>query len=255
MVFGLFRNRRRKHLRAQAAPEWWDVLLTERVPYYRKLPGDDRSKLHGLMQVFLAEKNFEGCGGLEMTDEIRLVVAAHACILELHRDTTYYPRLYSVLVYPYDFIVETGMHDDDELPIQGEEVRVGEAWHHGAVVLSYDGVLHGTAHRNDGENVLFHEFAHQVDMENGDADGYPPIADRGLRADWARVMSAEYEQLIDDVELRRRTFLDPYGAEHPAEFFAVCTETFFEKGLFFQRKKPELYDVLRRFYRQDPAAF
>ena len=253
-MFGFFRNRRRALLLAQLAPAWWDNLLAEHVPYYTKLDAHSRGRLQGMMQVFLAEKNFEGCGGLEITDEIRLTVAAHACILDLERDTAYYPRLYSVLVYPNDFIVETDMHDDDNLPIHGEEVRVGEAWQHGAVVLSYDGVLHGTAHGGDGENVLFHEFAHQIDMENGDADGYPPIADRTLRADWGRVMSAEYERLVEDAERGRRTFLDPYGAEHPAEFFAVATETFFEKGRTFQRRLPDLYDVLRRFYGQDPAA-
>jgi Mlc titration factor MtfA (ptsG expression regulator) len=254
VVFGFFRNRRRSRLIALSAPPWWEAYLAEHMPCYDKLPPEKRARLHGLMQVFLAEKNFEGCGGLDMTDEIRVIVAAHACLLELGREPRFYPRLYSVLVYPYDFIVETDMHDDDDLPIQGEEVRVGEAWQHGAVVLSYDGVLHGTAHRGDGENVLFHEFAHQLDMENGDADGYPPIADPVLRADWARVMGVEYEKLVDAVDRGRRTFLDPYGAEHPAEFFAVCTETFFEKGPVFKRKHPELHEVLCRYYRQDPAA-
>ncbi len=224
------------------------------MPYYNHLPEAQQARLQGHIQVFLAEKNFEGCAGLVMTDDIRLLVAAHACILELSRDTDFYPRLYSVLVYPTDFIVRDQLHDDDRLPIQGDQVRVGEAWSIGAVIFSWDGMLHGAKHGTDGYNVLYHEFAHQIDMENGVADGYPDIHDAALRRDWAEVMAREFERLQRDARRRRRSVLDPYGAEHPAEFFAVATETFFEASARLAVRHPALYDVLRRFYRQDPAA-
>lgn len=253
MLFGWGRQRRREKLRAEPLPGTAVRILEGRVPYYGMLPPPDRARLHGHMQVFLAEKNFEGCGGLEMRDEIRVIVAAHACILELNRDTRYYPRLYSVLVYPYDFIVHGPVHDDGVLDVEGEEVRVGEAWSHGAVIFSWDGMVKGVMHDQDGYNVLFHEFAHQIDMENGEPDGYPPIRDAALRRDWAEVMPREFERLQVDVDRGRRTVLDEYGAEDPAEFFAVATETFFEASARLEQRHPELYGVLRRFYRQDPA--
>lgn len=252
-MFGL-KKRRRNRLRALPFPEAWRAIVQARVPYYARLPEPDRNELHGHMQVLLAEKNFEGCGGLQLDDEIRVTVAAHAGILLLHRETEYYPRLYSVLVYPYDFIVtkQRFLHDDDGE--YGEDVLSGEAWSHGAVILSWDGVLKSVKHNRDGYNVAYHEFAHQLDMEAGDADGFPPIQDPQLRQDWARVMTREYEKLVRDVERGRETLLDAYAAEDPAEFFAVGTECFFEMPRRMLRRHPELYDVLRRYYAQDPAA-
>lgn len=252
-MFG-FKKRRRRAQRSQPFPDVWRELLSTGVPYYRRLPEADREELHGHVHVLLAEKNFEGCGGLELDDVIRLVIAAHASILLLHRESDYYPRLYSILVYPYDFIVEKHLHHDDPLHVVGEDVLSGEAWAQGAVILSWDGMLKSVKHDRDGYNVALHEFAHQLDMENGPPDGFPLIRDRALRADWARVMSAEYERLLRDLDRGRDTVLDEYGAEDPAEFFAVATECFFEMPRRLKRRHRELYDVLQRFYLQDPAS-
>ena len=251
-MFG-FKKRRRQRLREQPFPVAWRGMLEAGVPYYRRLPGADRDELHGHIQVLLAEKNFEGCGGLVLTDEIRLTIAGHAGILLLHRETEYYNRLFSILVYPYDFVVRKHMHFDDDLPTEGDEVLSGEAWSHGAVILSWNGVLKSVKHGRDGYNVAFHEFAHQLDMEDGPPDGFPSIHERALRADWARVMSAAFERLNDDLDSGRPAVLDEYAAEDPAEFFAVATETFFEMPRRLRKRHPELYDVLRRYYRQDPA--
>lgn len=252
-MFG-FKKRRRQRLRVQPFPLAWRGILEAGVPYYRRLPEPDREELHGHIQVLLAEKNFEGCGGFVLSDEIRLMVAGHAGILLLHREMDYYSRLFSILVYPYDFVVRTHLHYDDDLPTVGEEVLSGEAWSQGAVILSWNGVLKSVKHNRDGYNVAFHEFAHQLDMENGPPDGCPHIEERRLRADWARVMSEEYERLNDDLDRGRATVLDEYAAEDPAEFFAVATETFFEMPRRLQKRHPALYDVLGRYYHQDPAA-
>lgn len=251
-MFG-FKKRRRQRLRAQTFPVAWRAILEAGVPYYRKLPAADRDELHGHIQVLLAEKNFEGCGGLVLTDEIRLIIAGHAGILLMHRETEYYSRLFSILVYPYDFVVHKHVHYDDDLPTVGDEVLSGEAWPLGAVILSWNGMLKSVIHNRDGYNVAFHEFAHQLDMENGPPDGFPLIHEHALRADWARVMSEEFERLNDDLDRGRPTVMDEYGAEDPAEFFAVATETFFEMPRRLQRRHPALYGVLQRYYRQDPA--
>jgi len=252
-MFG-FKKRRRRRLRSRPFPEEWLGILTRRFPFYDRLPPQDQEELRGHMQVFVAEKSFEGCGGLEMTDEIRVITAAHGCLLLLHRDTDYYPRLDAILVYPRAFVAETTIDDLGSVAVRGEEVRAGEAWQRGVVILAWDGVLRGAFSARDGYNVALHEFAHQLDLEGGPADGFPAIADRALRAAWPDVFQREYDQLQRDLDRRRRTLIDPYAAESPAEFFAVVTECFFEIPARLRRRHPELYDALQRFYCQDPAA-
>lgn len=247
------KKRRRKRLRQQPFPPEWLAALGRNVPYYSVLSQEDRAGLLGHIQVFMAEKSFEGCGGLTLTDEVKITVAAHACILLLHRDANYYPRLCSILVYPGAFVSETHTQRAGGAAIVGHEARVGESWDTGAVIFAWDDVRHSFRHPHDGHNVLFHEFAHQLDQANGEADGFPPIADRALAAAWGSIMQEEYERLLNDVERRRRTVIDSYGAEDPAEFFAVVTECFFEAAIALRDKHPELYELLARFYNQDPA--
>jgi Mlc titration factor MtfA (ptsG expression regulator) len=189
-----------------------------------------------------------------MTDEIRVTIAAQAAVLLLHRDTDYYPGLYSVLVYPTSFWVRDVEPLTHDMAIEGEDLRLGESWDRGAVVLAWDEVKAGAPRYDNGYNVVFHEFAHQLDQENSDADGFPVIEDRALQETWSRVMHREYEKLHRDIELDRRTIVDDYGAENPAEFFAVVTECFFERPIQLKRERPELYEQFRLFYRQDPAA-
>jgi Mlc titration factor MtfA (ptsG expression regulator) len=252
-MFG-FKKRRRQRLRQQAFPPEWLAIIERNVVYYRLLPTADQRELQGLVQVFLAKKQFEGCGGLEMTDEIRLTIAAQACILLLHRGTDLYPMLQSILVYPTASIAPATHYQADGTVTEEAQARLGESWARGAVVLSWDDVKRGAADMHDGHNVVFHEFAHQLDHEFGAAEGAPVLPRRSMYIAWARVLSHEYDRLIQDIAHHRRTLLEEYGATNPAEFFAVATEGFFEQPLKLKACHPDLYEQLQLFYHQDPAA-
>ena len=221
------RAQRRERLRQGAIDAAWHEVLLRNVTVYARLPEDLRAQLHGHMRVFLDEKRFFGRGGIEMDDEIRVTIAGQACLLLLNRDATYYPGLLSIFVFPDAYTVTDVMDEDD--PVVRSEVRLGESWDDGPVVLSWDAVLHGAENEYDGHNVVLHEFAHQLDQEYGATDGAPDLGDPSRYEAWARVLGAEYEKLRRQAARGRRTTLDDYGAENPAEFFAVATETFFEK--------------------------
>lgn len=251
-MFGLFRNRRRKRLRSQPFPSDWLTILQKHTSIYNRLPQADQWELQGHMQVFLAEKQFEGCGGLDLTDEIKVTIAAQACLLLLHRETDYYPRLITILVYPHAYVAKSVQPIGGGVVLEGETARLGEAWKDG-MVLSWDDVRRGASDLHDGHNVVLHEFAHQLDQQDGTADGAPILEHRSHYVTWARVLSDEYEQLRRDTEQGRTDVLDEYGATNPAEFFAVATECFFEKAIQLRRKHPQLYEELKAYYRQDPA--
>lgn len=251
-MFGLKRKRRRR-LRARPLPEAWQAVIDRNVPHGRLLSKADREQLNGHARVLLAEKHFEGCGGLELTDEIRVTIAAQASLLLLNRETDYYPKLSSILVYPARYVAETTRRLPDGTVVEGDEIRAGESWYRGAVVLSWDDARHGAVDWRDGHNVVLHEFAHQLDSESGAVNGAPALADDAAYAEWERIMSREFERLQEDLRRRRRTVLRPYGATSPPEFFAVATETFFERPVELRSEHPELYEQLRGFYRQDPA--
>jgi MtfA peptidase len=235
-------------------------MLRRNLSLYRYLPAEDRGELEGHIQVFLAEKRFEGCDGLSITDEIRGTVAAQACLLLLHRDTDYYPGLRSIVIYPSAYTAEETSYSDHGVVTERQDHRLGESWESGAVVLAWDSVLHGAADASDGHNVALHEFAHQLDQEDGVADGAPVLDAKlfsperqGRYLAWARILSAEFERLQQEVHRGQSTVLDAYGATNPAEFFAVATECFFEQPQKLLKKRPELYEQLRKFYRQDPV--
>lgn len=254
-MFGLLKRRRRAQLRAARFPDAWKQIVERNVALYRRLPAGDRRELLGHVQVLLAEKHFEGCDGLELTDEIRVTIAAQAAVLLLHRDTDYYPELKSILVYPSAYVVPEERPVGGGLWADGEEVRLGQtAPRLGALVLAWDDALRGARTTDDGYNVVFHEFAHQLDFEDRFVDGTPRLA-RGQYASWARVLSAEYDALRRDTALARPTLIDEYGATNPAEFFAVLTELFFERPAELRAEHPALYQELASFYRQDPAAW
>ena len=227
-------------------------MLERRVPLWRRLPPEDQRELEGHIQVLLAEKHFEGAGGLALTDEIRVVIAAQAAVLLLHRDTGYFPGLYSIIVYPAGFVVPV-RDVEGGIVTEGTDDRLGESWSSGVIVLSWDGVRHGVADSGDGENLVLHEFAHQLDDEGGDADGVPMLARGHDGARWSAVLGEEFERLREADERGEPTLLDPYGAERPAEFFAVATECFFERSAELEARHPALYAELRRYFRQDPA--
>ena len=254
LVFSIrtkLRAARRERLRREPFPDEWCEIIARTMPLYQKLPVELREQLHGHINVFLAEKRFEGCGGLELTDEIRLTIAAQACLLLLNRETNYYRKLCSIVVYPHTYVSKQ-TYMEDGLVIEGASSNLGESWGTGTVVLAWDSVLGGARNIRDGHNVAMHEFAHQLDQENGAADGAPILESFGSYGSWARVLGAEYETLQKRSHKRRRTVLDSYGATNPAEFFAVATEAFIEKPKSLSRKHPELYEELKSYYKFDP---
>jgi Mlc titration factor MtfA (ptsG expression regulator) len=201
----------------------------------------------------LAEKNFEACGELEeVTEEMRLAIAAQAGLLVVNRPGDYYDRLQTILVYPTAFSTPVREAVAHELEVVDEEERVGESWGQGSVVLAWDSVLRGGYNHEDGLNVVLHEFAHQLDQANGEADGAPILRRAADYRAWARVFHAAYGRHLEDTRKERDTVLDEYGAEDPAEFFAVATETFFERPAALRDEYPELFAELEKFYGMDP---
>ena len=252
-MFG-FKRKKRRRIRERPFPAAWRTILEHNVPYFSRLTAHEQSELCGHIQVFLSEKRFEGCGGLEITDDIRVTIAALACVLLLHRDTSYYPLTQTVLVYPRHYFVPSTRELEGGIVSEEMSDHEGESWHRGPVVLSWEDVRLDADDPDDGYNVVFHEFAHQLDSESGEEDGAPPLPTRSMAADWARVLGREYTQLIDDLESGRPHLIDEYGATSPAEFFAVVTELFFEAPVELKRHHPELYAQLQRYYHQDPEA-
>jgi hypothetical protein len=250
-MFRFLERHKREALRAQPFPEAWREILDRDVAYVAKLSKADRTELEGLVQVFLAEKNLEGCGGLELTDEIRVTIAAHACLLLLHRETDIYPDLETVLVYPHAYRAK-GTKRDGPVVIESDDARLGESWTRGVVVLAWDHVSSSARHLG-GDNVVLHEFAHQLDAEDGSMDGAPDLGSRARFASWARVLGEEFAELSTRLHAGRPSDIDAYGATSPPEFFAVVTEMFFEKPQQLRKRHPELYAELAAFYRQDPA--
>ena len=229
--------------------------MIDAIPICRRLASGDREELRGHIQIFIGEKQFEGCGGLEIDDRIRVTIAAHASILLLRRRTDYFPQLESILVYPHAYEAPSERHISDYLVEEGTEVREGESWYRGSMVLSWEDVQRGAANPGDGENVVFHEFAHQLDDESGAADGTPVLDSIEQWRSWVAVFQAEFEALQDDDARGRRTLLDPYGAESPPEFFAIATECFFERPRELKKRHAKLYEQLHGYYKQDPASW
>jgi MtfA peptidase len=250
-MFGL-KQKRRRRLRSRPFPGKWSEILENNVAYYRRMTPEDRDELRGHIQVFLNEKKFQGCGGQKITDEVRVTIAAQACILLLHRETNYYPTLRSIVVYPHHYFSPETRRLPGGVVSESIQGRLGESWHRGPVVLAWDEVRRAAHDHNDGHNVVFHEFAHQLDSESGANEGAPLLPRRSMYIAWARVLGAEYQHLLNDVSRRFETDLDVYGAKNPAEFFAVVTEYFFEDPHRLKQRHPELYDQLALFYQQDP---
>ncbi len=239
----------------QPLPPQWEAIVNRRVSYYCLLPPDRQEDLRALIQVFLDEKPFEGCGGLEITDEIRLTVAGNACILLLGGQSDMYPKLRTILVYPHPYLAPRSDLQPDGTVSEGLQPRIGESWSFGNIVLSWDSVLRDASNPQKGRNVVFHEFAHQLDAESGSAPGAPILPAGATYADWARVLGSEYEALINSIEHNQPTLLDEYGATSPAEFFAVATESFFLRPVELKSRHPELYKQLKLYYRQDPVCY
>jgi MtfA peptidase len=247
---------RRKKLMDALFPAAWEEILQRNVAHYCMLEANERTHLRSLIQVFIAEKDWEGAGGLELTDEIRVTISAQACLLILALPHNYYQNVETIIVYPSTVIAperKLGFFETALEPVEPERLITGEAFQQGPLVLIWDAVLHGGRHPGQGYNVVYHEFAHKLDMQDGAADGTPPLHDRREYRDWVQTFSREYLRLQKDIAKGKQTFLDEYGATHEAEFFAVATEQFFDQPLQMIKHAPDLYRVLREYYRQDPA--
>jgi Mlc titration factor MtfA (ptsG expression regulator) len=246
---------RRRQLRARPFPDYWREILKHRVPYVRRLPADLQLQLKRHMQVFIAEKHFVGCDGLEITDEVRVTIAAQACLLLLNRRTDYFPDLTHILVYPGSFIVKRVRNDPSGVLLEQRQTLAGESWSQGKVILSWADVLAGAGDVEDGRNVVIHEFAHQLDQEDGVANGAPILGKRAYQQRWVEVFTREFTTLQQRAELQQASLLDHYGATDPAEFFAVASEVFFERPQQLSAEHPALYELLSGFYKVNPLSW
>ncbi len=246
MLLKLYRRWRRKRVRAQPFPPAWQEIIDRNVPLYAQLSPERQDILRGHVQVLLDEKNFEGCGGLELTDEMRVTIAAHAALLILREDSEMYPGLASILVYPDAYRASPGhvRGRSDIVSEHGTDV-LGQSWSGGTLILAWSPSMSGARNADDGHNVILHEFAHQLDTQDGNADGTPPLSGKTAYAAWAKALEPEYEALR---KTPHKSVLDRYGATNPAEFFAVATEAYFEKPKQLARHHPELFEALEKFY-------
>lgn len=246
------RARRRTRLRAAPFPAAWRRILRRRVPMVARLPPALQLRLKQHIQVFIAEKPFIGCQGQTISDEVRVTVAAQACLLLLgHARPDVYPRLREVLIYPDAFVADRALTLPSGLVQNSRQAMAGESWTRGQVVLSWADVLRGAADPADGSNVVIHEFAHQVDQDNGAADGQPWQPTAAMRQRWASVMGAAFERLRHEPS----ALIDAYGATDPAEFFAVASEVFFERPLELAAEAPAVYAELGALYGVNPAGW
>jgi Mlc titration factor MtfA (ptsG expression regulator) len=245
------RRRRGKLFRKPLPPDWLRI-LERNVPLYARLPVDLRPVLHGCIQLFLDEKEFFGCAGLAVTDEMRLTIAGNASLLLLKRDDPRFTGFTSILVYPETYVAREIQYDGP-VEVHGQSARAGESWHRGPVILSWGDILRGIREDHDGHNVVLHEFAHKLDEENEIMDGLPILRHSADYREWTEVLRKEYDALQKRLDNGGNPVLDSYATVSPAEFFAVATESFFEKPGPMKEKLPELYEQFKRFYDLDPA--
>lgn len=241
----------RKKLKASEFNPEWILILQKNVKIYNKLPEDLKRKLHGLIKIFLYEKTFSGYNGLEINDEIKLTISSQACLLVLNFEDYLYPHLKNIYVYPGAFKSKQTKTIGMVRTVE-ESVRIGESWQLGQVVLSWYHSKDGGMHETDGHNVVYHEFAHQLDNEDGVIDGTPLLKSAENYASWSSVFTHEYKQLKKKIAQHRKSLIDYYGGESEGEFFAVVTELFFERPELFNQEHPALYTELKKFYRLDP---
>ena len=252
LVVALPRIRRRRLL-VRPFPAQWDEILRDKLPVYTSLPEPILIELRHQIVLFLDEKKFYGCGGLDIDDTIRVTIAGQACLLLLNRPTSGYAALQAILVYPAAYRPNQQVHDSSGVVHEGSDTMLGESWSNGRLILSWDDVQRGARNFQDGHNVVLHEFAHQLDQESGSANGAPLLGAGSCYQSWARVLAKEFLLLQHQSEAEQESLLDHYGASNPAEFFAVATEAFFERPRELRQLHPELYQQLHGYYRVDPA--
>ncbi len=243
---------RQRFLRKHRIPlHLWEYCLA-RSELLQRLDSDERHRLRELASHFLHEKAMVGTRDLELSDEMRVLIAAQACLLILNLDMDYFSGWHEVIVYPDAFVARHEQHDEAGVVHELERELEGESWEQGPVILAWQDARPGARPYGHGSNVILHEFAHKLDMLNGAANGMPPLHADMSRAAWTEVLSAAYEDLCARLERHQHVAIDPYAAEDPAEFFAVMSETFFESPRVLDEHYPQVYRQFSLFYRQDP---
>jgi Mlc titration factor MtfA (ptsG expression regulator) len=252
MAWTLRRWRRERALRRGRIDDrlWEDAV--ERFPFTRCLTGYEKAMLREDVTLFLQQKAFSAAGGLEVTERMRVDLAVQACVLVLNLGLEWYDGWVEIILYPSEFLPEHTWVDEAGVVHHERGPMAGEAWLQGPVILSWEDVAR--AAEGDGVNVVIHEFAHKLDMRNGDANGFPPLHRDMSRQAWSGAFTAAYAHFCARVERGRWTDIDPYAAHSPGEFFAVLSEVFFEVPEVVADAYPAVYEQLRRFYRQDPLA-
>lgn len=238
---------RRHALRKQPFPAAWLEVLQRRLPWYHRLTPELQRRLQGRIQIFLAEKTFEGCGGLEVTDTMRVIVAAQACRLELHHDPSHFPHCTTIYLYPDAFVSTVTQVLPGGVIDEVPTVRIGESWHRGSVVLAWRAVEASTWAAWTGRNVVLHEFAHQLDSGSGAVDGAPALRNHAAYTRWAQVVNRALTRLRAHLAWGEAP-IDPYAAQSPAEFFAVTTELYFEAPQLLRAFDPALHQLLEDYY-------
>jgi|SRR6516162_3213487 Mlc titration factor MtfA (ptsG expression regulator) len=253
MLFRWLQKRKRQKILAAPFPVDWLQYLERNGAHYRLLAENEKAKLRDDLRIFIAEKRWEGCKGLQLTDEMKVTIAAHACLLILALDHDYFRRVRTILVYPEGFMIGDEDPLRDELVIEEHMGALGQIHYRGPVIISWADALAAGQTESGGINVVLHEFAHELDFLDGTFDGTPPLQDRAQYKKWQEIMTQEYNLLVRNTEKGKKSLLDQYGTENEGEFFAVATECFFEKPVAMAQRHPRLYDLLREYYHQDPA--
>jgi Mlc titration factor MtfA (ptsG expression regulator) len=250
-----WRRLRESHtLRRRAIPQALWQLTLARFPFLSRRNSADLDELRRLSTLFLAEKEFSGAQGFEVTDEVAVAIAAQACVPILRLGLRWYDQFVGIVVHPDEVRVRREMTDDSGVVHGYVEVLSGEAMDGGPMMLSWRDVEHAGESAEWAYNVVIHEFAHVIDMRDGVADGVPPLPDRLSRKAWLETLTAEFEVFCESVDADEDTVLDPYGASGADEFFAVASEAFFVSPQAMRDEHPGLYRLLDSFYQQDPAA-
>ena len=249
----MFKQWRRRRILARHAlsDEVWSATVAS-VPALARLAPDAQQRLRQLALLFLHEKQLQPVRGLVLDEPKRVRIAALAClpILELGLDA--YRGFSSVVVHPDEFVVRDRTYEDEDGVVHtGDDVLSGEAFEQGPIVLAWSEVE--ASGRGEGFNVVVHEFVHKLDMLSGEADGVPPLHGDMRVPEWVAAFDAAYDDQCEQLERGEEPWLDPYAAEDPAEFFAVCAELFFDVPADLRDEYPDVYEQLKRFFRQNPA--
>jgi len=250
-----WRRRRQARLlcRSRIPLPLWQQLRRELIDHYH-LSAQERHRLRRLSSLFLQRKQIVGAGDQQVTDYQRAVIAAQACLPILELDLSDYDGWTEIILYPDAFYAPHERIDESGLVHRQQRLLDGEAWDRGPLILSWKDARPSRRHHRLGDNVVIHECAHKLDMQNGAANGMPPLHRDMDRREWTRVFSASYRRLLRQIERHRHTAIDPYAAESPAEFFAVVSEEFFEAPARLHQAEPRVYRQLRLYYRQDPLS-